>query len=145
MPENKPKGKLKHVLPPAQPPVFGRDQGREECVCARAHAWGRGALVALWRAVQDCRMHIQRKLASASSASCGTVFFCIWLAPTSSRKSLVLVVAGPLQLLRKRKVLRYSVTPCFLIAAKAYMLNFRVTLSIIKYFLRKSAGNICFI
>lgn len=121
--ENKPKGKPKHMLPPAQPLVFGRDQGREECV-----SWGRGALMALRRAVQGCRMHIQRKPPSASSASCRTVFFSIWLAPTSSRKSLVLVVAGSLQLLQKQKVLRYSVMPCFLIAANAYVLNFRVTL-----------------
>lgn len=44
------------------------------------------------------------------------------------QECLVLFVAGSLQLLQEQKVLRYSVMPCFLIAANAYILNFRVTL-----------------
>lgn len=131
--ENKPKGK--QMLPPAQPPLFGPRKGGV-CVCT----WGRGALMALWRAVQGCSMRIQRK--SASSASRATVFFSIWLANTLSRKSVVLIATGLLQLLRKQEVLRYWVTPCFLMAANAHMHCFRLTILEI---LRKSAGNIFFI
>lgn len=100
--ESKPKrqGKGTCSLRPRRQCLGGMEAGTRERVCV----WGCGVLRDLWRAVQGYRMHIQRKPVSSSSASLEPGFFCIRLAPTSSLKSVMLVVAGPLQLLRKHKV-----------------------------------------
>lgn len=135
--ETKPKGRTKPMLPLAS----GRDQGREESECVCVCEWEGVEGEALWRAAQGCRMHVQRELASANSACENSLYLsCCY---QFQQKSSIGCCWHPA--ISKETKSRGLLGNTLIADSCKHMLYFRVTLSMIKCFLWRSAGKICFV